>query len=195
MLFTWLFYISPSCSQGCTFLFGQTTRQQRHISKRGGSRSSLPHKESIKILRWAESHVASIKVEHVKVSTNLQADWLNRRTLQEAERSLNRRAFQLICNHFGTPVVDLFASLENAQLQRFYTRFYHHLAEDTDSVVAPWPKRSICLPTTSGSAQVNQKNSRVQGRDSGGSTILAQETVVFSSAGDVNCSSSNASGV
>lgn len=51
-------------------------------------------------MQWAEFLVASIMEEHMKGVANVQANWLSRQRLQEAEWSLNKRLFRLIVNHF-----------------------------------------------------------------------------------------------
>nr|XP_056700699.1 complement factor H-like [Euleptes europaea] len=86
-----------------------------HINKEGGSRSSSLHAEATAILSWAEKHLASLRVEHIKGEMNTQADWLSCQQVDEAEWALKREVFLQIVERFGLPLVDVFTSHKNHQ--------------------------------------------------------------------------------
>lgn len=77
-----------------------------YVNKQGGSKSLL-NKEALKIMQWAEANVLSMRAEHVQGIVNIQADWLSRTRIQEAEWALNRGIFQRIAEVFGQPILDL----------------------------------------------------------------------------------------
>lgn len=54
--------------------------------------------------------------------------------------SLHPSVFQEIARRFGMPNVDLFASLANAQVSRFFVRFPALRAEGVDALRSPWPR-------------------------------------------------------
>ncbi|XP_034275668.1 uncharacterized protein LOC117666806 [Pantherophis guttatus] len=93
------------------------TATKAHINREGGTHSLPLMAETDKLMSWAESHVLSLKAEHIL------ADWLSRTQLDPSEWKLHPNLFQSIVDKFGLPVVDLFASKENAQLPRFISRF------------------------------------------------------------------------
>lgn len=76
----------------------------------------------------------------MKGSVNTQADWLSQQTIQEVEWSLHRSLFKFITSHFRCPIVDLFTSSQNNQLDRFFTRYFHPKVEATDALMLPWPQ-------------------------------------------------------
>lgn len=77
------------------------------------------NKEALKIMQWAKINVASITAEHVKEVANMQADWLSRQWIQEAEWSHRKELFRLIVNCLRQPVMDIFALAHNHHLERF----------------------------------------------------------------------------
>lgn len=55
------------------------------------------------------------------------------------EWSLHPLLFKELTTHFGIPSVDLFASRDNNQTPRFYSRFPTPGAETVDALRSPWP--------------------------------------------------------
>lgn len=53
---------------------------------------------------------------------NVLVDSLSRETLDNSEWMLNKEVFQMICQKFRTPEVDLFASESNYQVLNFLSR-------------------------------------------------------------------------
>ncbi|XP_060548605.1 uncharacterized protein LOC132712109 [Pantherophis guttatus] len=110
-----------------------------HVNHQGGTRSLSLMSEVLRLGLWSEIHLASLRAEHISGVTNLQADWLSRQRLDHAEWRLNPRLFHQITTRFGMPVLDLFATLDNAQLPRFISRFPSAQAEAVDALRSPWP--------------------------------------------------------
>lgn len=82
----------------------------------------------------------SISTGHIRGLSDSPADWLSRQCIQEGEWSLSKDLFHLIMVHFGIPVVDLFASHSNNQVERFYSRYFHPRVEKMDDLTASWPQ-------------------------------------------------------
>lgn len=110
-----------------------------HVNREGGTRSRSLMAESEALLAWAERHVLSLRAEHISGQDNIYADWLSRETLDESEWQLLPSLFREIVQRFGLPCVDLFASHQNAQLARYFTRFQCTGAEGTDALRCNWP--------------------------------------------------------
>ncbi|XP_039174428.1 uncharacterized protein LOC120296645 [Crotalus tigris] len=68
---------------------------------------------------WAETNLRSIKAEHIYG----EADALSRSTVDHSKWQLDPILFREISNRFGQPQFDLFASLNNSQLPRYFTRY------------------------------------------------------------------------
>lgn len=69
----------------------------------------------------------------------MQADWLSRERLDPAEWRLHPDNFRDIVLRFGRPLVDLFATPQNAHLPGFYTRFQCTGAEGCNALRCRWP--------------------------------------------------------
>lgn len=75
---------------------------------------------------WVERHLLSIVAEYISRATNVHTKW-----------HLHPPLFWKLMDRFGLPVVDLFTTLANVQLLRFYTRFPAR-AEGVDALRSPW---------------------------------------------------------
>lgn len=102
--------------------------------------------EAEKLLSWAERHTLSIKADHISGLTNVRADWLSRENLDPEEWRLHSLIFLEITQIFGHPLVDLFATVQNTQLPRFYSRFPNAGAEGCDALRCLWPPAFPPLP-------------------------------------------------
>lgn len=105
----------------------------------GSLRSNRLHREAAAILSWAETQRNFLCAEHIKGSTNVQVDWLSRGQIQPGEWILSREVFLMIMKPFGSPVVDLLATPENAQVDQFFMRFFHWQVEGIDAITSNWP--------------------------------------------------------
>lgn len=111
-----------------------------YLNKQGGTRSSQLHKEALLLFAWAEEYLEGLRAEHVRGLDNVQADWLSRETVSPGEWALHPDSFARITDRFVVPIVDLFASHQNRQVPRFFSRYYHPEAEGLDVLTEKWPK-------------------------------------------------------
>lgn len=110
------------------------TTAKAHINKLGGTRSRSLMDEARLLGPWAETHLSSIRADHISGSANVQADSLSRRLVDQGEWSISPSLFQEIAAKFGTPVLDLFASRTNHQVPHYFARFLDLRAEAMDDL-------------------------------------------------------------
>ncbi|XP_069811274.1 uncharacterized protein [Dendropsophus ebraccatus] len=91
------------------------------INRQGTTRSKSLLNLSYKIFAFAEINLLSLSAVHLKGSQNIRADYLSRNRLKQGEWKLSRQIFQKIVRLWGSPEVDLFATRENRQIDRFYS--------------------------------------------------------------------------
>lgn len=116
-----------------------------HINRQGGTRSTgLILEASILGLR-AERHLRFLTVEHISGVSNMQVDWLSWTVINHAEWHLHPSLFWELPDRFGFPEADMFATPDNSQLLRFYTRFPALRAEGIDALHSLWPP-VYCMP-------------------------------------------------
>ncbi|XP_073491076.1 uncharacterized protein [Aquarana catesbeiana] len=114
-----------------------------YVNHQGGTRSRAAQKEVNQILVWAEMHVPCISAVFIPGIENWQADYLSRQQLLPGEWSLHPDVFWAICQRWGVPDVDLFASRFNKKIDRFVARTKDPLACGTDALVIPWHRFSL----------------------------------------------------
>ena len=61
------------------------------------------------ILEFAQSQKIIITAEYLPGKLNVRADWASRNFPHSSEWLLSPKVFQIICRHWGTPEIDLFA--------------------------------------------------------------------------------------
>lgn len=66
----------------------------------------------------------SLPAEHISGASKTHADWLSRTLIDLVEWQFYPHLFHQIVTWFGLPQIDLFASPKNAQVPRFFTRFW-----------------------------------------------------------------------
>lgn len=115
------------------------TTAKAYVNRQGGTRSKRLRAEAMVLMGWAEQNLGSLQAEHLAGSDNIPADWLSRQKLREADWRLSPAVFQEVCQRLGTPILDLFASKQNAQTRRFFARVPGQGAEQTDALTCPWP--------------------------------------------------------
>ncbi|XP_058049297.1 uncharacterized protein LOC131203279 [Ahaetulla prasina] len=110
-----------------------------HVNRLGGTHSQPLLQEAVQLGLWAEAHLRSIRASHISGVANTQADWLSRVSVDQGEWRLNPDMFLEITLRFGNPLVDLFATRDNRQLDWFFSRYPVQGAEGIDALRSPWP--------------------------------------------------------
>ncbi|XP_058029019.1 uncharacterized protein LOC131193143 [Ahaetulla prasina] len=111
-----------------------------HINREGGTRSRALMAEAERLMHWAEKHTLSVKMEYISGASSIKADWLSRARLDRSEWRLHPLLFQELSQRFEVPILDLFASLENTQLPRYFSRFRVPGAENYNALRCHWPR-------------------------------------------------------
>ena len=73
---------------------------------------------------FCESKALWLVATHIPGSENVEADFCSRNFTDDTEWSLNDDIFEIICERWGVPSIDLFASRLNHKLDRFVS--WHH---------------------------------------------------------------------
>ena len=101
-----------------------------YINKQGGTHSLPLLYLAIHLWEWCYNHHIFPVAIHVSTEDNDVADRLSRLTTQTHEWILNDSMFSHICNWWGTPIIDIFATQANSKGSRYCSR----ARRDTDSL-------------------------------------------------------------
>ena len=108
--------------QGCHVLVRtDNTTTMCYINKQGGLRSRSLHALAQELTLWCDVHLKSIRASHVPGIQNRGADLLSRGKCHYAEWSLHDAVAAQLWDRFGRPLVDLFASEEDAKCPQFFS--------------------------------------------------------------------------
>lgn len=111
-----------------------------HINRQGSTHSRGLMSEAEMLERWAELHMASLRVDHISEVDNVRVDWLSWQTIDNSEWHVHPDLFCQITQWFGMPQLDFFASPANAQLPRFYLQYHTPQAEGIEALQTKWPQ-------------------------------------------------------
>ena len=92
-----------------------------YINKFGGCRNPSLNYLSRKIWLWCIDNNVSLNGVHIPGTENILADRLSRNFIDNIEWSLDDTVFAEICETFGLPDIDLFASRLNRKLPKYYS--------------------------------------------------------------------------
>lgn len=109
-----------------------------YLNHQGGTKSSAAFREASRILRWAELHVPALSAVHIPGVDNWIADFLSRETVDPGEWALHPEVFLLLCQRWGFPDVDLFASRFNHKCPGYVSRSRDPKALAVDALITPW---------------------------------------------------------
>ena len=87
-----------------------------YIEKMGGTKNSRMLEIAKEIWSYLMSKKITLTVEYIPSELNVIADWESRNWTDSSEWKLDPYCFLKICNVFGTPDIDLFASRTSHQL-------------------------------------------------------------------------------
>ena len=90
----------------------------QYLNKQGGTKSPSLCIRTWKAYQVLEELGSTAEASHISGVLNTHADFLSRQ-VQESEWGLNPKIVKLIFQRWGSPIIDLFASERNYQLQTF----------------------------------------------------------------------------
>ena len=148
-----------------------------YINKQGGTRSPSLLRSTVELLLWLESQDIIVRARHIPGCLNVIADHLSRPNQPiPTEWSLHPEIVKRIFRFWGTPEVDMFATLSNSHLPRFMSPVPEPRALAVDALSQDWQGRSMYIsPAQQGRAEVTVHSS---GRGDSCSPLVAVSTVV-----------------
>ena len=94
-----------------------------YINKQGGTRSPTLSRLTVELLLWLEAQNIIVRARHIPGCLNVIADHLSRPNQPiSTEWSLHPEIVKRIFRLWGTPEVDMFATVSNSHLHQFMSR-------------------------------------------------------------------------
>ena len=152
-----------------------------YINKQGGTLSTSLLRLTVKPFLWLESQDTIVRARHIPVCLNVIADHLSRPNQPiRTEWSLHPEIVKRIFRFWGTPEVDMFATLSNSHLPRFMSPVPEPRALTVDALSQDWQGRSMYMFPPFPLAQQGRAEITVHssGRGDPRSPLVAVSTVV-----------------
>ena len=103
-----------------------------YVNRQGGVRSRNLCRLTERLFVWAYRSLRSLRAAHVPGHLNVGPDRLSRDNIPPGEWSLHPQTVQFLWRLFGRAEIDLFASKDNAQCPKFYSK-------SEDALSQTWP--------------------------------------------------------
>ena len=117
-----------------------------YINKQGGTRSTSLLRLTVDLFLWLESQDIVVRARHIPGCLNVIADHLSRPNQPiPTEWSLHPEIVNRIFRVWGTPEVDMFATLSNSHLPRFMSPVPEPRALAVDALSQDWQGRSMYM--------------------------------------------------
>ena len=116
------------------------------INKQGGTHSPTLLWLTVELLLWLEAQNIIVRARHIPGCLNVIADHLSRPNQPiSTEWSLHPEIVERIFRVWGTPEVDMFATLSNSHLPRFMSPIPEPRALAVDALSLDWQGRSVYM--------------------------------------------------
>ena len=102
-------------------IMSDDTTTTLYINKKRGLESNECNKTAKEIWIWCTGRDLQISAAHIPGKENFEADKNSRKFQDEAEWQLNPKIYKAVCDTFGTPEIDLFASRINGKTEKYVT--------------------------------------------------------------------------
>lgn len=109
-----------------------------YVNQMGGTKSPACNDICRDLWGWCTEYNVWLTCSHIPGSDNSMADAASRKFNDRHEWKLNVEIFQKLCNIFGVPIIDLFASRLNKQVPRFCSWHPDPEAEHFDAFSITW---------------------------------------------------------
>ena len=119
-------------------ILSDSSTVESYIFHQGGTHSFSLCQLALDLLRWYRQRKILLSASHIVGDQNLVADFLSRGNFLPSEWTLDENIFVLVCQSFGQPEVDLFASALNYRLPRFCSRTADSQTWAVDAFSTPW---------------------------------------------------------
>ena len=143
LLVPWIFLRRHPTVRDTSICFAMDSQVAVYCINAGGSsRSWALLDASERLHREAESRGITLSAVYVPGQDNVWADALSRHSTSSVEWGLTREAFQDLTDLYGTPQVDLFASVDNHLLPRYIARMTRSRVGGPDAFQVDWSRWS-----------------------------------------------------
>jgi len=109
-----------------------------YINKQGGTHSPSLCMLTWKLLIWAQERGVTLKAEHIPGEKNVRADRLSRVFASAIEWRLNPKVVQTLFLRWDRPLIDLFATEANRQLETYCSRYKEKMSYHVDALTMNW---------------------------------------------------------
>ena len=109
-----------------------------YINKMGGTRSKAMCWQTWDMLTWCISQQITLSAIHVPGVENVLADFLSRQEVDQREWSLHGKVTHLIFARWGTPCIDLFASVHNHKVGTYCSLLASPVALSRNAFLLDW---------------------------------------------------------
>ena len=117
-----------------------------YINKQGGTHSPTLLRLTVEPLLWLEAQNIIVRARHIPGCLNVIADHLSRPNQPiPTEWSLHPQIVKRIFRVWGTPEVDMFATVSNSHLPRFMSPIPEPRALAVDALSQDWQGRSMYM--------------------------------------------------
>ncbi len=117
-----------------------------YINNFGGCRSSDCHRVAKEIWQYCEQYDSFIFASYINTKANYLADGLSRAARDSSDFKLCKEIFDQICDKFGTPCIDLFASHHTTQCKAFYSWYPDPMGVGVDAFTHVWEDAFYAFP-------------------------------------------------
>ena len=90
-----------------------------YLKHKGGTKSFWCNETAREIWQWCEDRQFWIIPAHIPGIENVEADFESRNFSEDTEWAINRHIFEQVCEVWGFPNIDLFASRNNFQIDNY----------------------------------------------------------------------------
>ena len=148
---------TKACLLGVQALYGQAsnchvqvqtdnTTALSYINNMGGVKVKLCNNIAKELIVWCKARGIWVSASYIPGRNNTEADSLSRKINDNLEWKLDKSSFEYICNKFGTPDIDLFASRANHQLPRYMSFYPDAGAEAINAFSQKWDSFAYLFP-------------------------------------------------
>ena len=126
-------------SEGLEILIrSDNTTAISYVNRMGGAKSIECQKIAKEIWDFCENRELWLSASYIPGKDNVEADFMSRHFTDNTEWTLNHHIFQKICDTWGTPDVDMFASRINCKVECYVSWSKDPLAYDNNAFTVDW---------------------------------------------------------
>lgn len=139
-------HVFIKCSDIRVLIRTDSTTAISYVNKYGGCRSYHCHSVAVDIWKWCEKRNIILFATYIASADNFVADRLSRMKIDESDFSLHHDSFSKICQIYGTPTIDIFATEQSTKCKRFYSWYPSPGCEGVDSFSHKWENNFYAFP-------------------------------------------------